>query len=420
MGLLSEKKYDPAPSDFKLEQVHVYIRHGERTPWSVPMEGPPANIPRFWNACGATKRYKAAVMGENGMTDFTEIIRVNERRDGYAQEGECISGELTDSGRKSAFRVGQEIRKLYIERLGFLPDVLDSHKPVYFRSTDNLRTFESLQQVLHGLYPTSKIQQGFAPYIRARPLKLDNLFANVEGCGRLEELVSEFKLAATKDHDSKLEKLGPKLSKYIKGRPITVDTKPRLIAIIDTIRAANAHGIPIPPEFKDPNIFSVMESVICDVWFRGYKDEEFRRLAMGRLLAEVSELMSARVNGMETPKIRLLACHTSLIGLCQTLGVFDNRWPKFTASVTFELFSKSAPSSFSLLSRKPAAKHFVRMRYQNRNMALPACAAPGDHLPGSPEFCTLAAFQEHVRTMTPEDWKKECIPKKPRLRKPDF
>ncbi|CAE6438193.1 unnamed protein product [Rhizoctonia solani] len=381
MGLLSEKKYDPAPSDFKLEQVHVYIRHGERTPWSVPMEGPPANIPRFWNACGATKRYKAAVMGENGMTDFTEIIRVNERRDGYAQEGECISGELTDSGRKSSFRVGQELRKLYIERLGFLPDVLDSHKPVYFR-----------------------------------PLKLDNLFANVEGCGRLEELLSEFKLAATKDHNPKLEKLGPKLSKYIKGRPITVDTKPRLIAIIDTIRAANAHGVPIPPEFKDPNIFSVMESAICDVWFRGYKDEEFRRLAMGRLLAEVSEVMSARVNGMETPKIRLLACHTSLIGLCQTLGVFDNRWPKFTASVTFELFSKSAPSSssFSLLSRKPAAKYFVRMRYQNRNMALPACAAPGDHLPGSPEFCTLAAFQEHIRTMTPEDWKKECIPKKPR------
>lgn len=53
------------------------------------------------------------------------------------------------------------------------------------------------------------------------------------------------------------------------------------------------------------------------------------------------------------------------------------------------------------------------MRYQNRSLALPACAAPDAHLPGSPEFCTLAAFQEHVRSLTPDDWETECIPKAP-------
>jgi hypothetical protein len=29
MGLLNEKEYDTAPSNLKLEQVHVYVRHGE-------------------------------------------------------------------------------------------------------------------------------------------------------------------------------------------------------------------------------------------------------------------------------------------------------------------------------------------------------------------------------------------------------
>lgn len=28
MGLLNEKEYDAAPSNLKLEQVHVYVRHG--------------------------------------------------------------------------------------------------------------------------------------------------------------------------------------------------------------------------------------------------------------------------------------------------------------------------------------------------------------------------------------------------------
>lgn len=52
----------------------------------------------------------------------------------------------------------------------------------------------------------------------------------------------------------------------------------------------------------------------------------------------------------------------------------------------------------------------VRVRYQNRNMPLPACAAEGKHLPGAPEFCTLAAFRERVLELTPVDWDAECAP----------
>ncbi|KAL5637961.1 hypothetical protein ACGC1H_002286 [Rhizoctonia solani] len=416
MGLLSDKEYEPAPSNLKLEQVHVYVRHGERTPVGIRMSEPPASIPAFWNACKTARRFKAAVMGGDNVTEGVEILRLSERSDGYAQEGECLPGELTDTGRKSTLRLGEELRKIYIERLGLLPDTLDSHKTAYFRSTNMPRTIESLQQVLHGLYPSSKIQQGFAPHIRTRHPNTENLIGNTIGCGRLAELALAFNLAAAKDNNPKLEQFDSKLSKYIGGNPIRIDGKPRLSGILDTIRAADAHGIRIPPEFKEPDVVSALESAMSDEWFRGYKDQEFRRLAMGRLLAEMSGGMSALVNRTEAPKIRVLGCHdTTLAGLCQTLDVFNERWPDFTASITFELFGEGtaqpAPSTFAF-SRKPAVKHFVRMRYQNRSLALPACASPGDHLPGSPEFCTLAAFQEHVRKLTPDNWEKECMPKK--------
>lgn len=52
----------------------------------------------------------------------------------------------------------------------------------------------------------------------------------------------------------------------------------------------------------------------------------------------------------------------------------------------------------------------VRMRYQNRNLVLPICSEEGKHLPGSPEFCTLAAFRERVKELTPVDWDSECAP----------
>ncbi|KAF8601562.1 phosphoglycerate mutase-like protein [Ceratobasidium sp. AG-I] len=417
--MLNERDYEAAPPNLHLEQVHVYVRHGERTPVGIRMQDPPANIPAFWNLCKAARQFKAAVMGDNNATDSVEILRLSERANGSSEVGECLPGELTDVGRQSTLYFGHALRRIYIDKLGLLPDVLDSHETAYFRSTNMPRTIETLQQVLHGLYPESKISQGFVPQVRTRHLMDENLIGNTGGCARLAELAIAFNRAAARDNNPKLERFDSKLSKYINGNPIRIDGQPRLSGIMDTVRAADAHDIRVPPEFYDPSIVQPLENAICDEWFRGYKDHEFRRLAMGRLLSELSEQMSAAVNSTTlSSKVRIYACHdTTLAGLCTTLDVFNNRWPDFTASITFEMFSESAPqqpqSVFSLgvFAHKPQAKRYVRMRYQNRSLALPACAAPGAHLPGSPEFCTLATFQEHVRSLTPDDWNTECIPK---------
>jgi acid phosphatase len=50
----------------------------------------------------------------------------------------------------------------------------------------------------------------------------------------------------------------------------------------------------------------------------------------------------------------------------------------------------------------------VRMRFQNKNMVLPMCADKGKHLPGSAEFCTLEAFGDRVKELTPVNWEAEC------------
>jgi acid phosphatase len=111
-----------------------------------------------------------------------------------------------------------------------------------------------------------------------------------------------------------------------------------------------------------------------------------------------------------------------------------NRWPHFTASITFELFkgtptapkgvfqkffgpSDPAPHCASLfisfnfppVNRANTYLYTdVRMRYGNRSLKLPLCAAPGRHLPGSPEFCTLEAFSKRAIELAPMDWESEC------------
>lgn len=52
--------------------------------------------------------------------------------------------------------------------LGFLPDTIRSNEQVYFRSTNVPRTTESLQQIMHGLYPVQNRAEGFLPHLRLR------------------------------------------------------------------------------------------------------------------------------------------------------------------------------------------------------------------------------------------------------------
>ncbi|KAF5368046.1 hypothetical protein D9758_004503 [Tetrapyrgos nigripes] len=417
---LEVESYPVAPDNLQLQQVHIYVRHGERTPVGVRLTGQPANLPQYWSFCKTARRLQASVAGDEDGDDFLRARKVVEREDGHSVEGDCLLGELTDMGRTSTYNYGRSLRELYVDKLGFLPNYLQKSDEVYFRTTNIPRTTESLQQIIHGLYPTSKCHTEAVPPLFIRNAKDENLFGNASSCKRLEILLIGFAQAAASAYNHTLEPLDKKLSKYIGGNPIRVDGKPRASGILDTIRAASAHGIKVPPEFEEKVVIDTLEKAVVTEWFAGYKTEEVRRLGMGRLLDDLSKKMHHKVEHREKDPLKILihSTHdTALAGLTSTLDVFDEKWPPFTASVTFELFKKTAGSNQStwlstLISpfRSSAPEYFVRMRYKNKNMHLPICADEGKHLPGSPEFCTLAAFSDRVKELTPKDWEVECAP----------
>ncbi|KAJ7599258.1 histidine phosphatase superfamily [Mycena floridula] len=438
---LDVDNYPEPPIGLKLEQAHVFVRHGERTPVGVRLAGPPANVPEHWLLCNAARDFKTLVAGSGqpGSEAETQLLstrRLVERADGTAIPGQCLLGELTDLGRKSTLNYGQALRKLYVEKLHLIPDVLQNTDAVYFRSTNMPRTIESLNQVMQGLYPTSKCHPSAVPAYIVRNGKDENLLGNTYTCKRLEILQIGFAQAAAAAYNHTLEHLDRKLSKYLGGNPIRVDGKPRASGVLDTVRAAIAHDIKVPPEFEDPAVVDIIERAVVTEWFAGYKTEEVRRLGMGRMLDDLARKMQNKVDKGDRDPLKLLvhSTHdTALAALCQTLDVFDEKWPAFTASLTFELFKKVHPEeyttthdeyktsrppsgimqavmSMSTLKPKPSPEYYIRMRYQNKNMVLPLCKDEGKHLPGSPEFCTLTAFTERVKELAPIDWDSECAP----------
>ncbi|KAG6865445.1 hypothetical protein C0991_002521 [Blastosporella zonata] len=415
--------YPVPPTSLVLEQVHVYVRHGERTPVGVRLASAPASIPEHWLLCKTARQFHTAVTNstQDGLLRARHMV---ERADGSVIEGECLLGELTDLGRQSTHNFGKSLRALYVDRLGFLSDRLPNKDEVYFRSTNMPRTISSLQQVVHGLYPQDKCDTEVPPSIFVRNGKDENLLGNTSACKRLELLQVSFAQAAAAAYNPTLQHLDAHLSKYLNGNPVRVDGKPRASGIMDTIRAAIAHGIQVPPEFKDEQIVGTLERAIVNEWFAD-KTEEVRRLGMGRLLDDLTRKMQYKAdNGSRDPlKVLVHSTHdTALAALCATLDVFDEQWPAFTASITFELFRKvetstqpaaDATISQTVLSKfklRPPSQHYIRMRYQNQSMILPACAGKGKHLPGSPEFCTLEAFRDRVKELTPEDFEAECMP----------
>ncbi|SPO22025.1 related to acid phosphatase ACP2 precursor [Ustilago trichophora] len=442
---------DP-PKGLELSQVHYLVRHGERTPVRSRLTH---IFPEKWNLCRAGREFDACVLNltpsdDNSIppfdvgqvhpgktaTMYSSIMRMRRSvetessRSGRGQqdeEGECMLGELTDLGRLSTLRFGRELRGLYVDRLGFLPQLLTSkdNDALYFRSTNMSRTIESLEQVIRGLH-SNAVQPNtagqFVPKVLVRNGTEENLLPNTFGCSRLSALDKAFADATARAFNPILEQFDDQFHSVTRAKP-RVDGRPRLNGILDTVKAAQAHGFQVPPALADPRFLSTVEDAIVSEWFSGYSAEdperkaEFRRLAMGRFINDLGSRMSSKASkGAEDPlKFAVYATHdTALAGLLCTLDCFDGRWPNFTASMGVELFrDTAAPTSTSILGKvqgllglgKAQQQHYVRVRYGDRDMQLPACAPKGKHYEGRPELCTLEAFMGIAKSLQhPKGW----------------
>ncbi|KAK4123612.1 phosphoglycerate mutase-like protein [Parathielavia appendiculata] len=251
---------------------------------------------------------------------------------------------------------------------------------------------------------------------------------------------------------------------------VAVDSRPRLSGIMDTVNATLAHGpeTRLPSEFYDERAREIMQRISVEEWFAGYKESrEYRMLGMGSLLGDIvgrmvgsveaqtrSDGAQTRSDGAHTltkrtgqenhsARIRfgLSGCHdTTLAGVLASLGAYDtDRWPPFTSHIAIELFRKTkvppppqdpvkgswwaslvgSAAVSANIGRRPTAEltagekkkldgYYVRIRYNDEPVKVPACKLPGNHLDGDESFCTLAAFKAVVDKFTPTNWKQQC------------
>ncbi|CAO1615430.1 unnamed protein product [Parajaminaea phylloscopi] len=440
-------------ANLNLLQAHYYIRHGERTPVRTRLTESNPPIPARWNFCQTARDFQAAVLtrpvhneaalGQPSLGSQREVSlrRETEAIDAQGKrvpllEGECLMGQLTDVGRQSTLTMGRYLREIYVQRLGLLPEEMragvDDGK-LYVRSTNMSRTIESAQQVVTGLLGADSRQSStFRPTILVRNGNVESLLPNTYSCPTLYKLDSHFSRSVATLLNPSLAVHDTVLSPHLAGVPLRVDGHPRLSGVLDTIRAAQAHGIPVPNAFKDANVVKDLERAVSDEWFSGYRAEnpeqraQYRRLAMGPLLSDLaSHLSSAAAGQAKDLRLGIYSTHdTTLAGIMSTLDVFDRRWPAFTASIGVELWqdpsearsaSTAQPSMLAKLkfwkqpSPSSSQRHpgnYVRILYDGRPLLLPACDGK--------ELCALDTFLSVVESLQKGNegqkltWEQEC------------
>ncbi|OJJ34804.1 hypothetical protein ASPWEDRAFT_39889 [Aspergillus wentii DTO 134E9] len=365
------------PKELKLQLVQVFLRHGERTPVSSRFQNvclapywPYCNIARRMVQMASTKqdtsewnqfqwRRKMETFGENDES----VVAVGANGD---IEGICQHGELTDKGRETTFALGQRLRHLYVDQLGFMPQVKSDSEDMYLRATTIPRALESLHQAFWGMYPPNARTQDFPPpVIVARAVSEETLLPNEANCRRFRQLARLFADRAAKrwSDTDELKYINSLWSKWMpeNSPKVAIDAHPRLAGVTDTINATDAHGpaTRLPSEFYDKKAREYANIMTADEWFSGYgESSEYRRLGIGALMGDIVDRMVSTAvdggwrsettaagpsNGQGKPiKFALSGCHdTTIAAILGSLGAFNNRWPPFTSSVAVELFTKT-------------------------------------------------------------------------------
>jgi acid phosphatase len=235
---------------------------------------------------------------------------------------------------------------------------------LYVRTTEVPRVVESVQQILHGLYPLGT-KRTSAPWdIAMRSRTEETLLPNTKSCARLAELTRASSQAAAEEWNGSddMRYLSEKLGKWMPSNKaaLAVDSRPSLSAIMDSLNATLAHGpdTRLPDEFYDERVRKVIDRIVVDEMFRGYGvSRELRMLGVGQLVGDIVLNMvdqvewnrkydmlpdpTARSNA--PPRLSLLGCHDRTIGVVlASLGCLDSneKWPPFTSHIIFEVFRK--------------------------------------------------------------------------------
>lgn len=383
--------------EYTLKQVHVIIRHGDRTRANAAPCW--ANDTAVWD-CLLTSASLPVI--KHDIHDIT-VDRIY--RDVYMpgrndMKGDCGLGHLTFKGYKQEEVNGRNLRQVYVDT-GFLSPNYSSHE-VFFRTDDMSRTRQSAQALALGMFPPSAPSSGKSQVVDINVMDkdFDDMEPNPNLCPKLNQYQKEFFASESwKQHYN--EKTEPLLAEVEKALGLTYKLTPEgLNHIADCLFVHICHGFPIPPTVSS----DLVERVASEVEYMWYATFEYptiqdhAKVGIGFLISEIWMAMQEALEESKARKFYLYSGHDyTVMPFMTAFNASDGNWSPYASMIQLELLETTSSKD---------TDYAVRLLYQGQERVIPYCRR-------SP--CPLAQFSEYIRAIIPQHPDTDCKVTNPKL-----
>jgi len=477
----------PGVPDVELKQAHVVFRyacvftgttgrypvtrvyprrHGARAPLSTKHGSGDAD----WSVCsGKANLLAVKVHALDGGPQMQSAADARQRAG--ALPGGCHLGQLSDLGVQQAIDLGTTLRARYIPAL--LPPSASPRPPLLAVRSSNLqRTVATASGVLTGMFPHAVGSSATRPAeIRVAHDDVEWLFPNTDACPRLKNLWAAYsgawdtpagKAAWKATWAKQLDELGGVLTdpehREALGRAWGI------VELLDHTTSRQAHGLPALGNMTPSNVDDVRAiaaHLVSHMFTGGHMQAaepptstpaagvvpgEGLKLAVGRLLADMTSSMEAAASHRSPLRVALYAAHdTTVLPLLLALRSSESprssssrsgsvesglTWPPYASWLALELWAPTRETAHAephaigvdaaeqgstnkapvqpLEHQAVQQQHYVRAIYNGAVVPLP-CARGQPH-----GACPLAEFTSSMRALLPKDFHAECTIPRPK------
>ncbi|KAH0788279.1 histidine acid phosphatase [Histomonas meleagridis] len=318
---LCEPPYPPYEEieSTNLIQVHVITRHGARTSLHIPK-----NVSNVW------KCYNKNLRSYSYLHDFPIKINI-----GYGKSvslGNCIIGQLIETGAEGLRKLGSYFRSIYVNQLKFIPSTY-KRPVILFRTTWTHRTLNSQMNFIDGLYPNHK-----KVYIETADHDFDQ-WRNPENlCPNLGEKMSK---AKSKVNFSDEDKAMMSQASKILGSTWRFN--------LDATVPVFCEDMKLPRPINRDYIIDI-QRVKAQEAQQANADETVYPLSFGFSMSEILNHILNRINGNSTVRFIHWSAHDgNLNAALGYLGYINGMWPPFGSYLVIEVLKKD--NSFFVVFR---------------------------------------------------------------------
>lgn len=249
----------------ELVQVTVLFRHGARSPVSstqgycdqLCIKFKDCALDLFFSTVNATVNLPHLQVHNS----LQQALELGTQLKQVTPHG-CFYGQLTKNGKKSLNSLGSGMRELYMGKSMFLPFQYDP-KDVYLACTNYVRTMESLQYFMHGLYPPSN-RSPSPMHVIIKPYSCETMGAEYTSCPKLVTETIEIRSSLVKKYNAEIkEALEP-----FNGLGLEDDITPerRVYRLFDLCTSLIGNGMDLPKNITEGHV-KKLENTLIHVWY---------------------------------------------------------------------------------------------------------------------------------------------------------